>query len=232
MPPAAGRSAQAQRRGRRVLRGSQRAQHEEQGLAALRRQVQAAQAVAAHVVGARTAARRNCRCARPARPPTAHRHCGVERSHNNCDGSRPSAASASACGGWGGCSSTMRRDAQAASAGRSRRISPMPGCCSSRSIRVPPGQPPPGNWPDKVAWPVSMQRVSACASCDARHSDGCNASGAARMEEGFMAVITMQVLYKRTVLFETGLGKRFSFCLPHRHLVDRLFDAIYIPRAP
>jgi hypothetical protein len=31
------------------------------------------------------------------------------RSQISCDGGTPSAASASACGGWGGCSSTMRR---------------------------------------------------------------------------------------------------------------------------
>ena len=109
------------------------------------------------------------------------------RSHSNWAGSRPSAASASACGAWGGCSRTIRRSAQADSAGRSRRISPMPGCCSSKSTRVPLGQPPPGSWLDNAAWPVSMQRVSACASCDARHNDGCKASGAARMDEQFMA---------------------------------------------
>ena len=137
----------------------------------------------------------------------------VVRSHSIWDGARPSAASARAWGGWGGCSSTMRRSAQAARAGRSRRISPMPGCCRCRSTSVPPGQPPPGSWLESVAWPVSMQRVSACASCDARHSDGCTASGAARMAEGFISGLIRQILYKRTVLADARFGKMYSIWL-------------------
>jgi hypothetical protein len=52
MPPAAGRrpQAQAQGRGRGVLRGGERAQHEKQGFAALRGQVQAPQGFATGMV--------------------------------------------------------------------------------------------------------------------------------------------------------------------------------------
>ena len=101
----------------------------------------------------------------------------VLRIQTSWDGGKPSAASASACGAWGGCSSTMRREAAAASAGRSRRSSPMPVCWSSRSIRVPVGQPPPGSWLDRVGWPVSTQRALEWASCDARQSEGWRLSG-------------------------------------------------------
>ena len=105
------------------------------------------------------------------------------RSHNSCEGGRPSAASARACGAWGGCSRTMRRSAQACRAGRSRRISPMPGCCCNNSTSMPTGQPPPGSWAESAACPVSTQRVPACASCDARQSEGCKASGAGGTDE-------------------------------------------------
>lgn len=141
------------------------------------------------------------------------------RSHSSREGGRPSAASARAWGGWGGCSRTMRRSAQACRAGRSRRISPMPGCCCSSSTRVPTGQPPPGNWEESAACPVSTQRVPERASCEARQSEGCKASGAiggsAKGEapavgEQFIWV-GKKVLYKRTVLAEPGFGKMYSF---------------------
>ncbi|MDB5775322.1 MAG: hypothetical protein JWP38_1455 [Herbaspirillum sp.] len=97
--------------------------------------------------------------------------------HSSCDGASPSAANPSACGGCGGCSRTMRRCFKLRSAGCSKRNSPMPSCCSKSSIRLPIGQPPPGNSADSSAWPVSMQRVAPRASCDARQSDGCIVSG-------------------------------------------------------
>lgn len=96
----------------------------------------------------------------------------------SCDGAKPRDARAMTCSACGGCTMTMLRLATLASAGASRRISPMPGCWTSRSISVPTGQPPPGSWPDKATWPVSMHRTSARANCDARHNDGCNVSGA------------------------------------------------------
>lgn len=102
----------------------------------------------------------------------------VLRTQTSWDGGKPSAASASACGAWGGCNNTMRREATAASAGRSRRNSPMPACCNSRSIKVPVGQPLPGSWLDRPGWPVSMQRALEWASWEARQSDGCRLSGA------------------------------------------------------
>ena len=72
---------------------------------------------------ARTARRRNCRCAVPVRQPTMRRCCG-----------------------W----------------------------CRSRSAATAP----PGNWLDRVGWPLSMQRALAWASCEASRSEGCKASGA------------------------------------------------------
>ncbi|MNT03696.1 hypothetical protein D3C72_1382430 [compost metagenome] len=100
-------------------------------------------------------------------------------SHSSCDGANPCAARASACGGWGGCNSTMGKPGSCASAGASSRNSPLPGCCTSRSMRLPLGQPPPGSCADRAAKPVSRQRVAPCPSCDARHKDGCKASGEA-----------------------------------------------------
>ena len=101
------------------------------------------------------------------------------RTHNSCDGLMPRAASASAWGGCGGCSSTMRRRATVCSEGRSRRSSPIPACWSNNSLSVPVGQPPPGSCADSVGCPVSTQRVLECASCEASHNEGCKASGAA-----------------------------------------------------
>lgn len=48
---------------------------------------------------------------------------------------------------------------------------------------MPTGQPPPGSWEESAACPVSTQRVPACASCDARQSEGCKDSGAAGTDE-------------------------------------------------
>lgn len=101
------------------------------------------------------------------------------RTHSSCDGLMPRAASASAWGGCGGCSSTMRRLATVCKDGRNRRSSPMPDCWSNNSLRVPVGQPPPGNCADKVGCPVSTQRALECASWEASHKEGCKASGAA-----------------------------------------------------
>jgi hypothetical protein len=66
---------------------------------------------------------------------------------------------------------------------------------------------------------VSTQRVPERASCEARQSEGCKASGAiggsAKGEapavgEQFIWV-GKKVLYKRTVLAEPGFGKMYSF---------------------
>ena len=137
----------------------------------------------------------------------------VLRSQTSCEGGRPSAASASACGGCGGCSSTMRREAAATRAGRSRRISPMPGCCSSKSTRVPTGQPPPGNCFDSTGWPVSTQRVFARASCEASHSEGCNSSGEVLFCKEDMITGNAKVLDGYTVLARSAFGKMCIVCL-------------------
>ena len=54
--------------------------------------------------------------------------------------------------------------------------------------RDPVGPPPPGSCADKAAKPVSMQRTAPCPSCEARHKDGCKASGEAISSECCMKV--------------------------------------------
>jgi hypothetical protein len=52
-----------------------------------------------------------------------------------------------------------------------------------------------------------MQRVVACASWEARHSEGCKSSGAAMDSEQVMIGRDAKVLYEYTVLFDAGFGK-------------------------
>jgi len=124
----------------------------------------------------------------------------------SCDGANPRDARAMACGACGGSTMTMLRLATLTSAGASRRISPIPGCWTSRSISVPTGHPPPGSWPDNATWPVSTHRTSARASCDARHNEGCKVSGAGTLE----AVIALDRQWSACILAVTPAVDNFA----------------------
>ena len=80
-------------------------------------------------------------------------------------------------GSPGGCTSMMRRCGRLAKAGRSRLISPMPGWSQASSVRVPSGQPRPGNSWSSPEKPVETVAWRGACRLAARQSAGCMHSG-------------------------------------------------------
>ncbi len=72
------------------------------------------------------------------------------RTWSNCSGASPMYSRPSPFGTCGGCTMATGRLPNVPSAGRSRRISPTPACCTSRSTSAPTGQPPPGSSSDRA----------------------------------------------------------------------------------
>ena len=82
------------------------------------------------------------------------------QTQSNCRGSSRQLIQVTILGACGGCTSAIgRRVSSWDRAGRSRRISPTPGCGDSSSTRLPIGQPPSGSSADSAACPVGRQRA-------------------------------------------------------------------------
>lgn len=102
------------------------------------------------------------------------------QTQSNCRGSSRQLIQVTILGACGGCTSAIgRRVSSWDRAGRSRRISPTPGCGDSSSTRLPIGQPPSGSSADSAACPVGRQRAAPRASWVARHKAGWMRSGTA-----------------------------------------------------
>jgi hypothetical protein len=77
---------------------------------------------------------------------------------SSCSSGSPIYPRPSPFGICGGCSKAIGRLPATLRAGRRSLISPTPGCCTSRSMSAPTGQPPPGSSADSAGYPVSKTR--------------------------------------------------------------------------
>ena len=104
----------------------------------------------------------------------------------------PAAAQAGACGRQGGATSASQPPSadRRASAGKSRLISPTPLRSTRISVRLPRGQPPPGNSASSSGWPLGIVSCASEASVSPRQTSP-RASTSARASGngwGFMRV--------------------------------------------
>ena len=177
-PPGAGASASRKGRAWRGGGGG-RTQGDEQQVAGLGRQMQPAQRFGTDLG---QPAEQGAAAAVPedllGGPERVRRFSGQTQS--NCRGSSRQLIQVTILGACGGCTSAIgRRVSSWDRAGRSRRISPTPGCGDSSSTRLPIGQPPSGSSADSAACPVGRQRAAPRASWVARHKAGWMRSGTA-----------------------------------------------------
>gem|GEM_PF-6176896 len=90
---------------------------------------------------------------------------------------RPHQAKAVGCTACGACRKMIGLPTSFSNAGRSKRNSPHPFCCTSRSVKAPSGQPPPGSSAASSALPQSMARAAPRPSWFPFHRSGWIASG-------------------------------------------------------
>ena len=114
----------------------------------------------------------------PAKPPLAsncskhHATCLPACTTTSRSSARPAAAQAGACGNQGGATRASQPPSadKRASAGSSRLISPMLARSTSSSVRLPRGQPPPGNSASSSGWPLGMLASGRLASASPRQT--------------------------------------------------------------
>ena len=108
----------------------------------------------------------------PAKPPLAsncsrhHAACRPARTTTSRSGTTPAAAQDGACGSQGGATSASQPPAadNCARAGSNRLNSPRPPRSTRNSVRLPRGQPPPGNSASSSGWPLGMVASGRLAS--------------------------------------------------------------------
>ena len=133
----------------------------------------------------------------PAKPPQASNcsthqpTCRPARTTTRRSSATPAAAQAGACGNQGGATSASQPPAadSRARAGSSRLISPTPLRSTRISVRLPRGQPPPGNSASSSAWPLGMAAAGSAASVSPRQTSPRASTSAKGIGDG-MAVMT------------------------------------------
>ena len=135
---------------------------------------------------AATCRRRKARASMPspgqastaAKPPLAS-SCSVHqptsrpaRTMTRRSSATPAAAQAGACGNQGGATSASQppADDKAAIAGSNKLISPTPLRSTRTSVRLPRGQPPPGNSASSSVWPLGIALSGSEASASPRQT--------------------------------------------------------------
>ena len=133
----------------------------------------------------------------PANPPltsncsTDQATCRPARTITSRSSATPAAAQAGACGSQGGATSASQppHADNCAKAGSNKAISPRPLRSTRISVRLPRGQPPPGNSASSTAWPLGMLASGRLASASPRQMSP-RASTAARSTGAGMALMT------------------------------------------